>query len=117
MPIQEYDAVPSTWRRPTMPYVHKFAMANCIAGLAFMTTFLLCPDTLLGQTSDAATKTTFKVEVISNLIIMPGYVNDSPKLDVALDTGASVNVLTPERAAELKVKVDRQFHSTRHRQR
>jgi predicted aspartyl protease len=42
--------------------------------------------------------------VVSNLVAMPGYVNDSPKFDVVLDTGASVNILAPERAAELKLK-------------
>lgn len=87
-----------------MRYVHKFVLASSVAGLAFLTTFLVCPQAGLAQTSDAATKTTFAVEVISNVIIMPGYVDDSPKLDVALDTGSSVNVLTPERAAELKLK-------------
>jgi len=87
-----------------MSYVHKFALANSVAGLAFLTALLLCPHAGLAQTSDTTTGTAFKVEVISNLIIMPGYINDSPRLDVALDTVPSVNILAPELAAELKLK-------------
>jgi hypothetical protein len=50
---------------------------------------------LPSQVSPGPTGETVKVEVISNLIVMPGYVNDSAKLNVVLDTGASDNILMP----------------------
>ena len=36
-----------------MRYVHKFVLASSVAGLAFLTTFLVCPQAGLAQTSDA----------------------------------------------------------------
>ena len=55
------------------------------------------------QASGGTMSETLKVQVVSNLIVMPGYVNDSSRLDVLLDTGASENVLMPDRASELKL--------------
>jgi hypothetical protein len=48
------------------------------------------------QGAAGGTGETVKVKVISNLILMPGYVNDSARLDVVLDTGASENILMPD---------------------
>ncbi len=55
------------------------------------------------QAAGRAMSETTKVQVVSNLIVMPGYVNDSSRLDVVLDTGASQNILMPDRASELKL--------------
>jgi len=55
------------------------------------------------QATSGTMSETLKVQVVSNLIVMPGYVNDSSRLDVVLDTGASENVLMPDRASELKL--------------
>jgi predicted aspartyl protease len=55
------------------------------------------------QASSGTLSETLKVQVVSNLIVMPGYVNESSRLDVVLDTGAGENVLMPDRASELKL--------------
>jgi predicted aspartyl protease len=55
------------------------------------------------QASSGTMSETLKVQVVSNLIVIPGYVNDSSRLDVVLDTGAGENVLMPNRASELKL--------------
>lgn len=46
----------------------------------------------------------FKVEIVSNLVFMPGYVNGSGRLNTILDTGASDNILDPEIAQKLGLK-------------
>jgi len=46
--------------------------------------------------------TKLKVEVVSNLVVMPGYVNQSPRLNVVLDTGSSTNVVDERLRPELK---------------
>jgi hypothetical protein len=51
------------------------------------------------QVSSGTLSKMLKVQVVSNLIVMPGYVNDSSRLDVVLDTGAGENVLMPDRAS------------------
>ena len=63
----------------------------------------LAPYRISSQSATGRTGEIVKVKVISNLIVMPGYVNDSAKLDVVLDTGASDNILLPDRASELKL--------------
>jgi hypothetical protein len=63
----------------------------------------LAPYRISSQSATGRTGEIVKVQVISNLIVMPGYVNDSAKLDVVLDTGASDNILMPDRASELKL--------------
>src|ERR1700733_6509710 len=74
------------------------------AGQIMCLSVLFLPSYLMpSQVSPGPTGETVKVEVISNLIVMPGYVNDSAKLDVVLDTGASDNILMPDRASELKL--------------
>ena len=74
------------------------------AGQIMCLSVLFLPSYLMpSQVSPGPTGGTVKVEVISNLIVMPGYVNDSTKLDVVLDTGASDNILMPDRASELKL--------------
>lgn len=44
-----------------------------------------------------------EVAVVANLIVMPGYVNDSEKLNAILDSGASTNILDPQLRSELKI--------------
>jgi len=74
------------------------------AGQIMCLSVLFLPSYLMpSQVSPGPTGGTVKVEVISNLIVMPGYVNDSAKLNVVLDTGASDNILMPDRASELKL--------------
>ncbi len=51
----------------------------------------LAPYRMPSQTATGRTGEIVNVKVISNLIVMPGYVNDSAKLDVVLHTGASDN--------------------------
>jgi membrane-associated protease RseP (regulator of RpoE activity) len=63
----------------------------------------ILPHPIFSQATAGGKSQTIKVKVISNLIVMPGYVNKSAKMDVVLDTGASVSILSPERAAELKL--------------
>jgi hypothetical protein len=60
---------------------------------------------LLAQSAPGRESKTIKVKVIDNLIVMPGYVNDSGRLNVVLDTGAgaSVNILSPDCASKLKL--------------
>jgi hypothetical protein len=69
----------------------------CLSVL-FLPHYLMPSQVVLGRTGE-----TVGVKVISNLIVMPGYVNDSAKLDVVLDTGASDNILMPDRSSELKL--------------
>jgi hypothetical protein len=68
-----------------------------------LSVLFLPPYRMPSQVGTGRTSETVKVKVISNLIVMPGYVNDSAKLDVVLDTGASDNILMPNRASELKL--------------
>ena len=75
-----------------------------IAQLVFLSSFFVLPCPSLSQIAHSGTSQSIKVQVVSNLIVMPGYVNDSAQLDVVLDTGASENVLMPDRASELKLK-------------
>jgi Aspartyl protease len=68
-----------------------------------LSVLFLAPYRMSSQAAAGRTGEIVKVNVISNLIVMPGYVNDSAKLDVVLDTGASDNILMPDRASELKL--------------
>lgn len=77
--------------------------ANGFNGVALLTVLLFLSPGPLPKIANAASGETVKVELISNLVVMPGYVNESPKLDVVLDTGASDSLLTPEWAAKLKL--------------
>jgi predicted aspartyl protease len=74
-----------------------------IAQVVFLSSLSVLPCSSFPQVANGGTSESIKVQVISNLIVMPGYVNDSAKLDVVLDTGASENILMPARASELKL--------------
>jgi membrane-associated protease RseP (regulator of RpoE activity) len=56
------------------------------------------------QAAPAFSQTTVRVQVVANLVEMPGYVNGSQQLMVVLDTGASLNVISPEIATQLGLK-------------
>jgi len=75
-----------------------------IARIVFLSSLLVLPCSSFPQAAKGGTSESIKVQVISNLIVMPGYVNDSAKLEVVLDTGTSGNVLMPDRASQLKLK-------------
>lgn len=51
-----------------------------------------------------ASEVTIPVQIISNLPIMVGRVNGSPSLNVILDTGAALSVVSPETAAKAGLK-------------
>jgi hypothetical protein len=65
---------------------------------------LVVPLPAFSQAAVAGRRQTIKVKVIDHEIVMPGYVNNSPKMNVVLDTGSSVSILMPERAAKLKLR-------------
>jgi hypothetical protein len=78
---------------------------NCVQRTLLLAAFLGCPCSLLAQNAPGPASRTINVKVIDNLIVMPGYVNDSGKLNVVLDTGTVVppNVLSPDCASKLKL--------------
>lgn len=77
---------------------------NRFPRVVLMALMALPPCAPSAQAGKGAAKATIKVEVISNLIVMPGSVNNSRPLNVALDSGASVNVLATELASDLNLK-------------
>ena len=47
-----------------------------IAQLVFLSSFFVLPCPSLSQIAHSGTSQSIKVQVVSNLIVMPGYVND-----------------------------------------
>lgn len=71
----------------------------------YLVTFLLSPYALFAQPTPSHQSNTIKVKVVDNLIVMPGYVNGSGRLNVVLDTGTggSLNILSPDCASKLNL--------------
>jgi predicted aspartyl protease len=74
-----------------------------IAKILFLSSLFIVPRSSVSQTSGDGKRRSIKVKVVSNLIVMPGYVNNSERLEVVLDTGASQNVLMPGLALKLNL--------------
>ena len=74
-----------------------------MAQIIFLSSLFIFPCSSFPQVASGGTSTSIKVQVVSNLIVMPGYVNNSDKLEVVLDTGASENVLMPGLALKLNL--------------
>ncbi len=55
------------------------------------------------ESANTGTGQTFKVDVISNLILMPGFINNSPQLSVSLDPGSTFSVMVPEHIPTLPI--------------
>jgi hypothetical protein len=87
------------------PILEDCAKLNCFSRVAqrSLLTVLLCAS--LSQAAEGASKVTFKVRVIANLIVMPGNVNNSRPLNIVLDSGASDNILVPELVSDLRLKL------------
>lgn len=74
-----------------------------MAQFIFLSSVFIFSCSSFPQVASDGTGTSIKVQVVSNLIVMPGYVNNSAKLDVVLDSGASDNVLMPGLALKLSL--------------
>ncbi len=74
-----------------------------MAQIIFLSSLFIFPRSSFPQASTGETRTSVNVQVVSNLIVMPAYVNNSDKLEAVLDTGASQNVLMPGLASKLNL--------------
>jgi predicted aspartyl protease len=74
-----------------------------MAQIIFLSSLFIFPCSSFPQAAAGETSTTIKVQVVSNLIVMPAYVNNSDKLEAVLDTGASQNVLMRGLALKLNL--------------
>jgi predicted aspartyl protease len=82
-----------------------------MAQIILLSSFFLFPCSSFPQVGGGGTSTSIKVQVVSNLIVMPGYVNDSGKLEAVLDSGASDNVLMPNLALKLNLHPTMSAHA------
>lgn len=73
--------------------------------VSLLVAFLIPAHSFFAQAAPGRESKTIKVKVIDNLIVMPGYVNNSGRLNVVLDTGtgASLNILSPDCARKLRL--------------
>jgi hypothetical protein len=81
------------------------------AQIIFLSSLFIFPCSSFPQVASGGTSTSIKTQVVSNLIVMPGYVNNSDKLEVVLDTGASENVLMPGLALKLNLHPTMSAHT------
>jgi hypothetical protein len=82
-----------------------------MARIIFLSSLFIFPCSSFPQVASGWTSTSIKVQVVSNLIVMPGYVDNSGRLEVVLDTGASENVLMPSLALELNLHQTMSAHT------